>query len=78
MKCEHWVYPTNSWGKMSRRKCDKEAVTVDSNGRKLCKNHYNRWVRKMEKHHPEGTDQVFGLRYDKRHLIFKNFNNPNP
>ena len=54
--CQHWVYPTNSWGKMNPRKCDKQAVITDTHGRQLCQHHYNKWSKKMQKHHPNFTN----------------------
>lgn len=56
-QCEHWVHPTNSWGKMNPRKCDKEAVVVDIHGRNLCQSHFNRWDKKVKKHHHNLTPQ---------------------
>jgi hypothetical protein len=32
-----------------KKYCQKEAVTQDQSGRKLCQHHYNKWVKKVEK-----------------------------
>ena len=47
--CVHWVYPTNEWGKMPKRKCEKIAIIQDGHKRDLCKSHYDRFIKKKLK-----------------------------
>lgn len=65
--CQHWVCPTNSWGKMPKRKCDKQAVIIDANGRELCQHHYNRWERKVKKHNHSNNKETLSPTLQKKY-----------
>lgn len=59
LTCEKWVEITmRDVGRLGKRRCGKEAKTIDAHGRNLCQKHFSQWEKKLKRNiRPEQSNK---------------------